>query len=252
MNLEAYEHALVDVLFKKDFAKSLELLGGDERERHRWRVYRRMARTRLSDAVEASFPRLFQLVEAAPLVERWLDESPPRSPYLRDVAGEFSRWLRPELLPSPPFALALAAYEWLRLEVAFAHEEEGAADVHEARELSFERPAVLTPAHRIVHTTWAVHRIAEEIEDPSRLEVAEGSFALCVYRDPATLEVRVLELSPIAAAILEEVASGERSVVESVRRAQAREPFEIDGPFISAFADLVADLIDRGVWLGSK
>lgn len=251
MSLAEYERAVVDLLFKKDFAKSLQALGGDER---RWRVYRRMARSRLSDAVEASFPRLFQVVPPGPIVERWLDEAPPRSPYLRDVAGEVARWLRPEVLPSsaPPWTLALAQHEWSMLEVSYAHEEEGAADIHEVGELSFERPAVLTPAHRIVRASFAVHRVPDDIDDPSKLEVAEGSFALCLYRDPATHEVRVLELSPIAAAILEEVAPGEQTVVEAVRAASRRESFVIDGDLVAAFADLVSDLVDRGVWLGSR
>jgi len=252
--LDQYQRAIVDLLFRKDFAKSLEVLGGGEREQHRWRVYRRMARSRLSDAIEASFPRLFQVVDAEPLIERWLDESPPRSPYLRDVAGELALWLKPEVLPpdAPAWTLALARHEWAMLDVSYAHQEEGAAEVLEVGELSFERPAVLTPAHRIVRTGFAVHRIPEDLEDPSRLEVVAGAFALCLYRDPATHEVRVLELSPIAAAILEEVAPGTSTVVEAVRAAAVRESFEIDGAFVGAFAELVTDLVERGVWLGSR
>lgn len=271
MRLEDYERAVVDLLFKKDFTKSLAALSGasreeaaesgdprasrespESREQHRWRVYRRMARSRLTDAIEASFPRFFQVVEAGPLVERWFDEAPPKTPFLRNVAGEFAAWLRPEVLPpgAPPWALELARHEWSRLEVSYAHQEEGAAEVREVFELSFERPAVLTPSHRIVRVGHAVHRIPEEV--PEGLEVAEGEQALCLYRDPATHEVRVLELSPIAAAILEEVAVGGRSVVEAVRAASVRASFVIDGALVGALAELVADLHDRGVWLGSS
>lgn len=251
-SLEAYERAVVEVLFKKDFAKSLAALASAEDDQRRWRVYRRMARSRLSDAVEASFPRLFQVVDAEPLIESWLDEAPPRSPYLRDVAGEFAAWLRADVLPedAPPWTLALAAHEWLRLEVSFAHEEEGAAEVHAVGELSFERPAVLTPSHRIAQVPYAVHRVPDDV--PADLELDDGPFSLCLYRDPVTHEVRVLELSPIAAAILEEVAPGKLTVVEAVRVAAERAAFTIDGPFVGAFAELVADLHERGVWLGSR
>ena len=255
MRLEAYQRAVVDVLFRKDFEGSLALLSppGD-RSAQRWRVYRRMARSRLRDCVEASFPRLFRFVDAAPLVERWLDERPPSTPYLREVAGQFAGWLSADALPSgaPRWALALARHEWTRLEVSYAHQEEGAADVVDAGELSFERPAVLTPAHRIERLPFAVHRVPEEVEDPAAVDVEEGAFTLCTYRDPLTLEVRVLELSPIAGAILEEVAPGVATVVEAVHAASAREGFAIDGPLVGALADLVADLHERGVWLGSR
>ncbi|MBI2389656.1 MAG: hypothetical protein HYV09_08670 [Deltaproteobacteria bacterium] len=144
------------------------------------------------------------------------------------------------------------------LEVSYAHEEQGAAEVRTASELSFERPAVLTPAHRILRARWSVHRLPDDdpraASVPARwpASVVEGPFALCLYRDAASHEVRVLELSPIAAAILEEVAPGHRAVVEAVRAAAEREGFAIDAPFIEAFSELVADLVERGVWLGSR
>lgn len=251
-SLADYQRDVLHLLFRKDFEKSLAALAGDDRDRRRWRVYRRMARHRISDAIEASFPRLAQVVALAPVIERWLDEAPPRSPYLRDVAGELSRWLRPEVLPddAPEWTAELARHEWAMLEVSYAHEEQGAADVRGVGELSFERPAVLTPAHRILRAHWSVHRLPDD--DPRAASVVPGPFALCLYRDASSHEVRVLELSPIAAAILEEVASGDRAVVDAVRAAADRQGFAIDGPFIEAFSELVADLVERGVWLGSR
>jgi hypothetical protein len=249
MDLVEYQRAVVDLLFREDFATPLATLGGDER---RWRVYRRMARARLRDALEGSFPRTFQIVEAGRVIDRWLDASPPRSPYLRALAGEFVAWLGPDVLPAgtPPWLLDLARLEWARLEVSFAHEEEAARDVHAVGELSFDRPAVLTPAHRLARAAYAVHRLPDEIDAAHPVE--QGDFTLCLYRDPSTHEARVLELSPIAAAILEQVAPGEQTVVDAVRAASARAAFAIDGPFVAAFAELVADLHERGVWLGSR
>jgi hypothetical protein len=101
-----------------------------------------------------------------------------------------------------------------------------------------------------VRTTHAVHRIPEDATELPDVEA--GAFTLCVYRDPASHEPRVLELSPIAAAIIEEVRTGERTVVDAVRAASVREGFAIDGPFIEAFSELVEDLAERGVWLGAK
>jgi len=252
--LVQYQRDFIDLLFKKDFDKSLARLTTDPRSRERFQVYRRMARHRLSDVIENSFPRLrAALADLEPLIERWFDEAPPRSPYIRDIAGEFARWLSTaEPTNAPRYLNELAAFEWATLDVQHAHEEEGAEDVRvsEIGELDFARPAILTPAHRVLRTRFAVHRIPEDatmIDD-----VEEAPFTLCVYRDPASHEPRVLELSPIAAAIIEEVRAGDRTVVDAVRAASAREGFAIDGPFIEAFSELVADLAERGVWLGAK
>lgn len=250
--LADYQRAMMQVLFAKDFAKPLEALTTDPRAADRFRVYRRMARHRLSDVIENSFPRLrVALGELEPYLERWFDERPPQSPYIRDVAGEFAKWLSTANLENqPPWVNELAAFEWATLDVQHAAEEEGAEDVREIGELDFERPAILTPAHRILRARYGVHRLPEALEELPQLE--EGPFALCVYRDPASHEARVLELSPIAAAILEEVRTGDRTVVGAVRAAAAREGFAIDGPFVEAFSELVADLSERGVWLGAK
>lgn len=253
MNLAEYQRAMMEILFKKDFEEQLSSLTRDPLSRKRFRVYRRMARHRLTDVVENCFPRLKgALGDLSPLVEQWFDEAPPRSPYIRDVAGELLRWLRAEVLPkdAPPWTLELARHEQALLDVEYSAEEEGAEDVREIGELDFNRPAVLTPAHRILRARYAVHLLPEELDRDA--VVAEGPFTLCLYRDPATHEVRVLELSPIAGAILEEVEKGDRTVVEAVRAAAARESFEIDGEFVGSFAELVADLAERGVWLGAK
>ncbi len=252
MTLADYQRDVIDLLFRKDFTKSLAALSSDPKAEQRFRVYRRMARHRLSDVIENSFPRLrVALSDMEPILERWFDESPPRSPYVRDIAGEFAKWLsEAELSGAPPWVNELAAFEWATLDVQHAHEEEGAEDVREIGELDFERPAILTPAHRILRTRYAVHRIPEDVTTMPVVE--EGPFALCIYRDPASHEPRVLELSPIAAAIVEEVRTGDGTVVDAVRAASVRESFAIDGPFIEAFSELVADLAERGVWIGAK
>ncbi len=255
-DLAEYQRAFLELLFKKDFEKQLAVLcegSTDARAERRFRVYRRMARHRLTDVVEGCFPRLAAVLgDLEPIVERWFDESPPRSPYLRDVAAELLRFLRPDVLPAtaPPWVLELARHEQAMLEVEYAGQESGADDVREIGELDFNRPAVLTPAHKILRARYAVHRLPDDLDRDAVVE--EGPFALCLYRDPASHEVRVLELSPVAAAILEEVARGDATVVEAVRAAAARERFEIDGALVGSFAELVSDLADRGVWLGAK
>ncbi|MGZ3418929.1 MAG: HvfC family peptide modification chaperone [Polyangiales bacterium] len=248
MSLSSYQRDVVLLLFAKQFEKHLDALGTTERDRKIWKIHRRMARSRLRDGVTYSFPRLVEVLgdRFEEVFAAWLDRSPPKTPYYRQVAGEFAEHVATH---EKGFLPALARYEWALLAVEYAHEEEGAGEVREVGELSFERPAVLAPTHRILHLPWSVHRLSVGIQDLD--QVVPGEFALCLYRDPATHETRVLELSASAAAILEEVAPGEKTVVEAVKAASARVGFAIDAEFVGSLGELVADLVDRGVWLGS-
>jgi hypothetical protein len=246
-----YQRDLIDALFRKDPEPHLSALGG---RIDRWRVYRRMARRRLSDVLGNSFPRLSALLgdRWEGIVERFFDEAPPRSPYIRDVSGELATFFEriwpttTESASFPPWMIELARHEWALLDVSYIGEEEGAlrADVGELR---MDRPAVLAPAHRILRAGWSVHRLGL---DGDASVVVEGTFALCLYRDSLTHQVRALELSPVAAGLLEGVDAG-GPLVEVVKRVAAQNDAVIDEGFVAAFSDLIADLVERGLWLGS-
>lgn len=261
MDLATYQRHLFALLFApcdEDAEPSVAALANDRGAPARWRRYRRMVRDRLEELVENSFPRLrAALGDAWPgLVGRWLAEAPPATPYLRDVHGELARFLegaiadRPEF---PPWAADLARYERALLEVSYVAEEQGARAIEaELGAFAMDRPAALTPAHQILRCSFAVHRLTDD-GDPTNVVRAEhdGGFALCVYRDPTTHAVRVLELGAFAAALLEGVARDEgRPLVDVVREAAARSGEAIDAELIAAFAALVADLMERSVWLG--
>jgi hypothetical protein len=262
MDLATYQRHLFTLLFEPEGAPSVEAsvaaLANARGTAKRWRRYRQMVRDRLEDVVENSFPLLRAALGAAwpALVARWLTESPPTTPYLRDVHGELARWIEGALVELagtegvPAWASALARYERALLEVSYAAEEQGARGVDvEAGAFAMERPAVLTPAHQLVRASWAVHRLEE---DGGASAVVAGDFALCVYRDPSTHRVRVLELGRFAAALIEGLARDEqRALIDVVREAAAATGEAIDATLVSAFAELVADLMERGVWLGA-
>jgi hypothetical protein len=81
--------------------------------------------------------------------------------------------------------------------------------------------------------------------------IAPGDFAVCLYRDPESHRVRALDLTPAAAAILEEIARGDRPLVDALRVAADRCGVTIDHDFVQSFADVAEDWIRRGLWLGS-
>ncbi|MBK7399614.1 MAG: putative DNA-binding domain-containing protein [Myxococcales bacterium] len=256
MNLETYQHNLFSLLFGTDPEASVAALSNPRGRPDRWRRYRQMVRDRLEEVAENSFPRLREaLGETWPAaVARWLSEAPPRSPYLRDVHGEFARWAEgalPDFKGAAPWSGELARYEWALLDTSYAAEEQAARDVDPAAgAFAMGRPAVLTPAHRLLRLQWSVHR-AQVGYDLSA--IVRESCALCVYRDPVSHDVRVLELGAFAAALLEGIARGpERALLEVFREAAEASDQSIDVELVESFAELVADLMDRGVWLGSS
>jgi uncharacterized protein len=250
--LHAYQVALRDALFATDPSDAdFAALGANP---ERWKVYRRMVRSRFVENVEHGFERLRAIVGEEPfreIIACFLAESPPRSHYLRDVPGEFlhffehhrERLMRAYALPA--YALDLARYEWAELETAYSHEEASALEVGS---LVMDRTPVLTPAHRLVDVAYPVHRMGTSAYDAS---MQPAPFSLCLYRDPKTHEVAVLELTPVTAAMLCAMESRTSTLTEVVRNAAATVGVTVDVAFVDALSTLLADLTERGVLLGS-
>ena len=74
--------------------------------------------------------------------------------------------------------------------------------------------------------------------------------SLCVYRDPQSFEVKTLELTELAMAILLGAQGGALSLTELVEHAREQGAL-VDTPFVEALSELLADLTERGVLVGS-
>jgi len=252
MVYQAYQSNLRDLLLAETpLAGDISSLG-DKPER--WRAYRRMVRSRFYEVTSHAFERLIGVIGLErfhALVDRFLGEAPPRSPYLRDVPGELvafveSQWDRIQAVsPLPPYALDLMRYEWAELDAAYSHEEVRPSDVVP---LVMDKRAVLSPAHRLLQLGFAVNRLGTDGDDR---EVTRGPVALCLYRDPATHDVETLELTPVAADILAGIERDHASLTDVVRSASGQANVEVDVAFVEALSALLADLVERGVLLGS-
>jgi hypothetical protein len=249
-----YQAALKDALLAENAAPDgWSALGGPT---SRWQAYRRMVRARFYQVVDHGFERLIGAIGADRfhrLVDRFLAEQPPRSPYLRDVPGEFLRFVenrRDVLGELAPYALDLMRYEWAELDAAYSHEE---VRPDEVTELDMERPAVLSPAHRLLDLEYRVHTMGT---DGSGAPTAPDPIALLLYRDRRTHEVETLELTPVAAMMLAAIEAREggafRPLVQVVRDAAERHGAAVDVAFVDALSALLADLTERGVLLGSR
>lgn len=213
-------------------------------------VYRRLVRGNVQGAIELAIPRSICRMgndTFESYVARWLQAAGPRTHYLRDVTREFLDYCAehwhgdPEI---PDYVLDLARHEALRIEVA--SEAPRQAD-QEPGELELDRPLRFTEATRLVRYSHAVHQLNEDQADdrpPERRPVA-----LLVYRSP-THDVRYLELTPLAAQILERLLAG-ISLQQALLEGCSALGVPLTQEVLDGTARVLADLAERGALLGS-
>lgn len=210
--------------------------------------YRRLVQGALDECMLSILPRT-----AARLGERFWREARafyaargPQTHYLRDVPTEFLRWCEgrwPALDDLPPYALDLARHEVAAIEV-------GAALDGSARpatgELSLDLPVVFNEATAIRRYTHAVHLLPDDPDDRTIPEPRPAD--VLIYRDPQH-ELRYLDLSPAAAAILERLLAG-ATLQQAIVEGAASSGVALDDALLQGTAALLSDLAERGALIG--
>jgi hypothetical protein len=210
-------------------------------------LYRTLVHNRIHGAVALSIPRAVELLGVSRLkrdVAKFLDEQPSTSPYLRDVVSDFVGWARPSWQADstlPPYLGDLARHELLTFELAA--QERGECPTFDAA-VKIDRPLAFRAPVRIVQYDFAVHCKHEELSG------APTPVLLLGYRDGAH-RVRFLELGPVAAAVLSLLLSGETLLRDAIFEGCERVGVGVDDAVLSGIAELLADLAERGVLLGS-
>jgi hypothetical protein len=213
-------------------------------------VYRTLVRGTLLGAVELAIPR--SLARLGPLFaeyfDRFLAERGPSTHYLRDVTDEWLTFVEPLFADDarvPPFLIDLARHEALEIDVASsADTTEPTRDV----ELDLGRGIAFARDARVVRYDFAVHELPAAPEDRSVPE--RRATALFVYRSREH-DVRYLELSPLAANLIERLLRGQplgAAVTEAATATLGRAP---DQSMLEGTARLLADLAERGALLGA-
>jgi uncharacterized protein len=213
-------------------------------------VYRKGSRKRLSRAIRLEIPRTAARLGDAfeEHAARFVEEEPPRSHYLRDVAFEFVAWAAPRWAADPavPAYLGdLARHELSAFDVGCA-EPDGRGPSGRAPDLDL--PLRFHPSAKLFRYDHAVHELSadEEARDvPERRPTV-----LLGYRD-ADHEVRYLALTPLAAAILERLLGG-ATLRDGVLGACGALGCALDGAVLEGTAALLTDLGDRGAMLGAE
>jgi hypothetical protein len=215
----------------------------------RFLVYRRLVRHTLREALELAIPRaMARLGERFDqYFTRFLAQRGPRTHYLRFVTQEFLDWCEPQWLIDaavPPYIADLARHESLQIEIASM--VTGRIN-RELFELELDRAIRFTEALRIVGYRYKVHELSESLDD--RSEPVRADTRLLVYRS-AEHEVRYLELSPLAHAILNRLLRG-RTLRQALREACEDGDVALDRSVLEGSARLLSDLAERGVLLGA-
>lgn len=215
----------------------------------RWSLYRNLVRSRIVGALAEALPRTVDAAGAERFnrwVARWLDESPPRTRYVRELMPQFVGWL--DRLGEGD--LPACFDDLLRYEVAL-HAVGLAADPSpdslRAAPFEMHRPARFHPVLRRLDLQWPVHARRCEAD----ADAGESPSAVLVYRDARRFHAETLALSPVAARVLDAMREG-GAVTDAVQRALAAEELHASAAFVESFADLLADLMERGVLLGAE
>ena len=204
-------------------------------------IYRRLVRNTLEGVVFKLLPRTREHMGVAfdDSFARFLEEEAPRTHYLRDVPFEFVRWATPRWKDegAAPWLVDLARHEM----ASFAVSTVPHLPEPKAEEVAIDRPLLFNSLVRIERYGHVVHE--DPVPPPAR------DVALLYYRDDEHA-LRTLELSPLAAALLEKAPNTtlQRAIAESCEETN----IPMNDETLASIARLLADLGERGILLGAR
>jgi hypothetical protein len=217
----------------------------------RFLIYRKLVRGTLREALVLAIPRA--IARLGPTFDmyfdRFLRERGPESHYLRDVTAEFLDFCDAPFRVDPAvpvYLLDLARHEALRFRIAAAV---AAAPPKDAAPLDLSAGVQFTEASAIMRYAHAVHELSEDLgatDVPSTVPSC-----LFVYRSPDD-DVRYLELTPLAASILERLHAGRESLRDAITGACAAHKVVLCDDVLAGTARLLSDLADRGALFGPR
>jgi len=214
-------------------------------------VYRKLVRGTLREALRATIPRTLARLgdRFEPYFAEFLRVSPPVTRYLRDLTPQFlrfalARWSNDPNVPA--YLGDLARHEALQVEVASML---ALPKGHVPAELALDAGVEFIDAVRLERYEWAVHQLPED--ESSGALPGRGPVSLLVYRSPEH-EVRYLELTPFAQALLSGLLTERLSLHAALVRAAESVGVSLDDQLLTRAAKLLADLAERGALLGKS
>lgn len=212
----------------------------------RMRMYREMVRMRLRELAESAFPATRKALGPETFqveTEKWLTARPPRSRYLRELAGEFSAWAsdawgaRSDL---PVYVADLLKLEAAKWECIHGRDRIPA----HVDEFDFAKVPLVDPGARLLLLGHAVHEIGEDAP-------RAGTFYVCVHRSKSHHGAELWNLNRMAFRLLEGWQRGTETATATVARVLQEDGTNADAAFIEALGGVLASMIERDVVLGS-
>lgn len=242
MSLAAYQERVLRICFDRQPAEAdlAEMVMPE-----RWLIYRSMVRARLEKVLGSGLPRSVEALGEARFVELfsdWLSEGGPTTRYFWRVVPEFAGWLGERLRDDPRPRQDVLSFEAAKWRVRYEESVPGPAAV----EFSFEGRPYLNPTAELCSYTHAVHEPEGE-----HGEIAEKETHLVLFRRPDTEKLSVYRLNPSAAALVRCWSETELSMTDSVKQVTSARGGGFDQSFIDKLGGLLADLLERGILLGS-
>jgi hypothetical protein len=213
-------------------------------------IYRRLLRNNVLNVVSAMLERTQARIDAIVAgafertIDEWLAAVGPRTSHFRDVPGELLAWAAPRWAADARLPAWIVDYAELELADFTIGVAPRPAPPPPLDEVAADRPLVFADPHRLVRLGWAVHELPG---GDVRAAPAKRDVTLLVYRD-AEHRTRYLELTPLAAAILDELFRGRPLAQAMVEACGAA----LDQTVLEGAAKLLADLGERGVLLGAR
>ncbi len=216
-------------------------------------LYRRLVRHNVTSVIETMLEHTRARLERQlpgeldRAIAAFLDEVGPRTSHMRDVPAEFlayaaPRWRADERLPR--WISDFAELELLDFTIGVAPRPMPPPPL---ADVAVDRPLVFADAKRLVHLGWAVNEVPR---DDLEAEPVERPVSILVYRD-GEHRTRFLELTPLAAAILERLFAGD-ALGSAMVSACEEKAHPLDDAVLGGAARLLADLGERGVLLGAR
>jgi hypothetical protein len=214
-------------------------------------VYRRLIRGTLRGTLQQILPRVVARLGNVfdEYFDRYLAERGPTSRYLRDLPPDFLDFCREhwnEDARVPDYMSDLGHHEAVQLAIAA---EPARPPDHEPGELALDRGVEFIRAATLVHYRHALHLLSESIAD--RTEPVRKDTWLFVYRSPDH-QVRYLELTPLAAGILERLLNESQTLQHAITAACTARNVAMSQSVIEGTATVLADLAERGALLGAQ
>jgi hypothetical protein len=211
-------------------------------------IYRRLLRHNVVGVIELMLGKTKERLEArapgafARAIDAFLDEVGPRTPHLRDVPSEFLAFAAPRWRTVPHVPPWIADHAELELYDFTIGAAPRPLPPPPLADVTAERALVLAEPKALVRLAWAVNAMDES---PSS-DAEPRPVAILIYRD-SEHRSRFLELTPLAAAILERLFAG-----ETLGQAMTNACASLDEEVLAGTARLLADLGERGVLLGAR